>query len=261
MNKIKSAVISALTIASIVTMPIIASAAQNHIVTIKGQENLDKLEIMLPPLPPRPPISVDDKVYNLDITQKPEITLPPIPKPPEIQNQVENQTRQELKIQIQEQNDNQTRVNLPEQIKNQIQKRLEEKARLKLLSKEEKQQLLQRELAKRIFVRGINLNYDVPPVIKDGRTLIPIRAISEGLGAKVDWDEKTQTITISRDDKTIQLTLNQSTVSINGQIYNLDTPAQLINNRTFVPLRFVSEMLGEKVDYDEETGDIDVGLS
>lgn len=122
-----------------------------------------------------------------------------------------------------------------------------------------------KKLEERIKVRGMNLKFDVPPVIKEGRTLIPVRAIMNGLGAAVEWDEVDKTVTITRADKTIILNLlpdpdtGMFIADVNGETLELDVPAQLISNRTFVPLRFVAQTLGETVDFDEETGEIDIG--
>ena len=116
-----------------------------------------------------------------------------------------------------------------------------------------------KKLEERIRVRGRCLKYDVPPVIKEGRTLIPVRAIMNGLGAEVEWDEKAKIVTITKDKQEVMFKLNVNKVLVNGETVTIDMPAQLMCNRTFVPLRFLSETLGEKVDYDEETGEIDVG--
>lgn len=107
-------------------------------------------------------------------------------------------------------------------------------------------------------VKGKKVNFDVPPVIKDGRTLIPVRAVMNSLNAKVEWDEATQTVTITKGDVVIKLVLGESKVFVNGKEVTLDVPAMVVDNRTVVPLRFISETLGEKVNYDEKTGDIDI---
>ncbi len=138
-----------------------------------------------------------------------------------------------------------------------------EKAQAKVdkakLTEEEKAALRARPLEDRIKVKGNNLKLDVPPVIKEGRTLIPVRAVSQGLGADVVWDADSKTITITRGDVKVVLVLDKAEYWVNGQVKTLDVPAQLVSNRTFVPLRFIAEALGEKVAYDPDTGDIDVG--
>lgn len=122
-----------------------------------------------------------------------------------------------------------------------------------------------RALKDRIRVHGNYLNFDVPPVIKQGRTLIPVRAITNGMGAEVDWNPTTSAITITRDDIRIEFTLGDMELNVydneTGDLIDtvvMDYPAHLINNRTFVPLRFIAEALGDKVGYDKDTGDIDV---
>ena len=120
-----------------------------------------------------------------------------------------------------------------------------------------------RALKDRIRVHGNYLKFDVPPVIKQGRTLIPVRAITNGMGAEVDWDADKKLITITRDDITIKFTLGDMFLWVSDGDADpvkviMDYPASLINNRTFVPLRFIAEALGDKVGYDKDTGDIDV---
>ncbi|MCE5224028.1 hypothetical protein LLG10_07600 [bacterium] len=90
---------------------------------------------------------------------------------------------------------------------------------------------------------------DVPPFIQSGRTLVPIRAISEGLGAKVEWEPKTQKITIRLGSKTVELWIGKLEAKVNGKTVKLDVPPMIKKGRTFVPIRFVSEALGAKVDW------------
>ncbi|ADH60343.1 copper amine oxidase domain protein [Thermoanaerobacter mathranii subsp. mathranii str. A3] len=115
-----------------------------------------------------------------------------------------------------------------------------------------------KEFKGKVSVNKKEIKFDIPPVIKEGRTLIPVRAIMNGFGAKVDWDEETKTVTITKGDITIQLVLGESKVLINGKEDTLEVPAMEISNRTFVPLRFILEIFGAKVNYNEETGDIEI---
>jgi len=87
----------------------------------------------------------------------------------------------------------------------------------------------------------------------NGRTLVPVRFVAESLGAKVGWESKTQTVPISRGDQSIVLTIDQNIVQVNGKVVTLDTKAILSGGRTVVPLRFVSEVLGAKVEWDNPT--------
>ncbi len=105
-------------------------------------------------------------------------------------------------------------------------------------------------------IDGKSVKLDVAPVAVDGRTLVPVRFISEALDAKVDWDGKTSKITITLGDKVIVLTLNSSIAYVNGTKVTLDVPAKAINGRTMVPVRFVSESLDQEVSFDSVTKEI-----
>lgn len=109
-----------------------------------------------------------------------------------------------------------------------------------------------------ILSSRVNFKFDTPPVIKGSRTLIPVRAIVQGFGAEVDWDEETRTVTITKDDKEIVLTLGSSIIYVNGEEYEIDAPAELISNRTFVPLRFLIHNFGLNVKWDEDTQTIEI---
>ena len=97
------------------------------------------------------------------------------------------------------------------------------------------------------------IEFDQKPVIEDGRTLVPLRAIFEKIGAVIDWNGDTQTVTATKDDTTISLTINNTTATKNGQPIELDVPAKIIGGRTLVPVRFVADCFGVNVDWN---GDI-----
>lgn len=117
------------------------------------------------------------------------------------------------------------------------------------------------ELAKKPDIVTVTLNGDVlqfptqDPVIVDNRTLVPMRTIFEALGARVDWiDENgTQKIIANTSDKNISMTINSSEFFVNGESRTLDVPAQLMNDKTMVPLRAISESLGCSVEWEQET--------
>jgi hypothetical protein len=106
--------------------------------------------------------------------------------------------------------------------------------------------------APRVFLDGREVNFDVPSVIEDGRTLVPLRAIFSALGAEVTWDSDTQTVTAFKDNNKIELVIGGKAY-INHQEAYLDVPAKIINGRTLVPLRFVSEALDCNVKWNNET--------
>jgi len=104
----------------------------------------------------------------------------------------------------------------------------------------------------RVFVDGTEVQFpDQKPVINaDNRTLVPIRFISEALGAEVEWIALTRTVKINYQGKTILLEIGLKQALVGTSVVTLDTKAELINNRTMVPLRFVSECLSAKVEWD-----------
>lgn len=109
-----------------------------------------------------------------------------------------------------------------------------------------------------VISKKLNMKFDTPPVIKNGRTLIPVRAISEGLGAEVKWNAEENKVTITKDGKEIVLQLGSNIAYINGVETQLDVPAETMNNRTIVPLRFIAESLGLKVEWNQENETIEV---
>lgn len=114
-----------------------------------------------------------------------------------------------------------------------------------------------------VIVNGEEVKFDVPPVIKNNRTLIPVRAVLNALGADVQWDRETNTVSITKavygeteEPSTIEIkiNLNNSSVTVNGEEVTLDVPPQVINNRTMVPIRFIAETFNMVVDWDRNTG-------
>ncbi|MGE7946557.1 stalk domain-containing protein [Lysinibacillus sp. NPDC093688] len=100
-----------------------------------------------------------------------------------------------------------------------------------------------------IYVDGVQLKTDQPPVMIQGRVMLPLRAIFEALDASVDWDRKNQTVTGNKGGTTVVLKIKSKVATINAERVTLDVPAQIINGRTMVPVRFVSEALGQDVDW------------
>jgi N-acetylmuramoyl-L-alanine amidase len=102
----------------------------------------------------------------------------------------------------------------------------------------------------RLVINGEEVVPDAPPFIKDSRTLVPIRIISERLGAKVVWDPNKREVFITYGSINILLTVGSKTAIVNGKNITLDVPAEINNGRTFVPLRFVGEAMGAEVQWD-----------
>jgi len=103
------------------------------------------------------------------------------------------------------------------------------------------------------IAQGESAIMDVAPLIQDGRTLLPVRFISESLGADVNWDEATSEVTLTRNNQTL-------TFAIGEMVSGMDVPAQIVNDRTVVPLRFIAEFFGATVTFDPNTGSIEIIL-
>lgn len=88
--------------------------------------------------------------------------------------------------------------------------------------------------------------YDAAPVIRNDRTLVPIRIITEALGGKVDWNGATKEVTLSINDKEIKMTIGKT-------LEKYGVAPVIIDGRTFVPVRFVADELGAEVAWDEAT--------
>lgn len=104
-----------------------------------------------------------------------------------------------------------------------------------------------------VTVDGNIINTDTQPQIVDGRTLVPMRAIFEALGADIEWNASDKIVTATKADTTIKMTIGANSFEKNGKTIVLDTPAMVIDNRTMVPVRAVSESLGCKVDWNNDT--------
>lgn len=103
---------------------------------------------------------------------------------------------------------------------------------------------------------GKTLNFDVQPQLIGGRTMVPLRMIFESMGATVDWNNDTQTVTAYNERYFVQATINDSNMKVNGEMKALDVPPLLVGGRTLVPARFVAEAFGAKVDWDGVTSTV-----
>lgn len=102
-----------------------------------------------------------------------------------------------------------------------------------------------------VFYNNEKIFFDQIPVIENGRTLVPLRAIFETFGAQVSWDEATNTVTAEKDGTEVKLTIDNPTAYKNGEAITLDVPAKLVNGRTLVPVRFVSDCFDVSVEWDD----------
>lgn len=101
-------------------------------------------------------------------------------------------------------------------------------------------------------VNGENKNIDdsgTSPVILNNRTFVPVRAIIEAMGGKVDWNEETNTIILKMNNDEIKLVINSSIACFNGEEKQMETSPVIINGRTMLPIRFVAESFGFNVNW------------
>lgn len=203
-------------------------------------------------------------------------------------NQLMQQTRDRLQIMLQDQtmkqedwasveqnllqlkNEYRTRIELRQEIWNIFQLALQE---AKSLGTEKNQEKLLKEMISlkpqsaqtyqelgilyqnrgevqcHLWCNGNELKPDVPPVIKNGRTLVPIGALSQALGAQVKWQQEEQTVLISKGDTQIHLQVQNQTALINGRSIVLDVPAENINSRVLVPLSFCAQAFNSNLSY------------
>lgn len=117
-----------------------------------------------------------------------------------------------------------------------------------------KQQVLELTIGKKALkVNGSETEMDVAPVVINGRTLVPVRFVSEALGSSVLWDGNSRNATVIKDRRWIDLWPGEAVMVVDGTAVSLDVAPQLIQNRTMLPLRAVAESLDLSVHWDPET--------
>ena len=90
-------------------------------------------------------------------------------------------------------------------------------------------------------------NKSVIPYIKNDRTMVPLRFLAESMGATVGYNDQTRGITVTLGESVLELTVDEKAYLLNGEAYEMDCAAEVVEDRTFVPVRFVSEALGKAV--------------
>lgn len=101
-----------------------------------------------------------------------------------------------------------------------------------------------------LILDGEKLNLDVPPEIKNQRTMVPVRAVGEAIGAEVEWVQDKGQVVMTRAGSTVTMTLNSTTADIDGRKVEMDVAPYAVNGRTLLPARYVAEFFGQKVDWD-----------
>lgn len=109
-----------------------------------------------------------------------------------------------------------------------------------------------------VFIDGRLIDFDVAPTIINGRTMVPMRKIFEELGAEVNWDDSTKTVTSIKDGVEVVLQIGNKEAYVNNELNTLDVEPVIVGNRTMIPLRFVAESFGCKVDWNNDTRTVSI---
>ena len=104
----------------------------------------------------------------------------------------------------------------------------------------------------RVHVNGHLIRFESDPYLKNDSTMVGFRAILEALGADVTWDDETKTVTAAKGDTTVSLTIGENTAYVNGEKIELAAAPEISGQSTMIPIRFISEQLGMKVDWEAE---------
>lgn len=120
-----------------------------------------------------------------------------------------------------------------------------------------------------VYLNGEKMTFDAAPFIENDRTLVPLRAIFEACGATITWDQSTLTALGIKEVKTEDATAQTSSIVVqidnpmafvDSKPVELDVPAKVVNDRTFVPVRFIVESLGEKVEWNQDELRVDITI-
>jgi len=109
-----------------------------------------------------------------------------------------------------------------------------------------------------VYLDGEKIEFDVEPVIEEGRTMVPVRAIFEGLGASVIWDAELNMVTAVKGRTFVCIVIGSPFMDTDTKSVRLDVPAMIVNSRTLVPLRAVSEAFDCQVSWDEVTRTVNI---
>lgn len=110
-----------------------------------------------------------------------------------------------------------------------------------------------------VKLNGVPINYtDAQPQIMNQRAMVPFRQTAETLGATIEWNKETETATLRKGDRVVVHTMRSSVITVNGKASTFDTPSSVIQNRTMMPVRMLSEALGNPVTWDNSTRTVNI---
>lgn len=114
----------------------------------------------------------------------------------------------------------------------------------------------------KVIIDGKSITFEgQPPVVKDNRTLVPLRGILEALGAEVTWASETQTITAKKEDDSVVMKIGSKELVKNGEATQLDVAPELMEGSTMVPARAAAEAFGAEVTWDETAKTITIATT
>lgn len=119
----------------------------------------------------------------------------------------------------------------------------------KLAKKHQEEEAERRRL--KVFVDGVEVPHpDVKPSVLNGRTMVPVYQLAQALGARLSWDGATGTITLTRADTVVKMTIGSTTAYVNGAARTMDVAPTVLQNRTMIPAVFLAGFFGQKVEWD-----------
>ena len=110
-----------------------------------------------------------------------------------------------------------------------------------------------------VKLNGVPIVYeDAQPQIMNQRAMVPFRKTAETLGATVEWNKQTETATFRKGDRVVVHTMRSKIITVNGNALTFDTPSAVVQNRTMMPVRMLSEALGNVVTWDNSTRTVNI---
>ena len=103
----------------------------------------------------------------------------------------------------------------------------------------------------KVMLDGKEISFDVPPQIINGRTMVPIRAVFEALGATLEWNAATRTAKATIDDYVVECTIDSKTMTACGEKIEMDVAPLIVDGRTLMPIRYAAEAFSCKVGWAE----------
>jgi phosphate transport system substrate-binding protein len=107
-------------------------------------------------------------------------------------------------------------------------------------------------------IDGVTVTPTVAPIVENGTTLVPLRFISENLGAEVDWDQSSKKATVKTAGYTVVFTIDSKSYTVNGQTKTLAVAPSVVNGSTMLPIRAFAESIGAEVNYNSATNTADI---